>query len=161
MRISVLGIGAIASILSINAYATSSTVTSRDYVDAQDALKQDKIVGHLQYAMDSVITDSTNDGVVDKRLVLGSANYFTTSSLANLLISGQLTQNPSGQIQEYVEDGEFSYDDLRKSLVQANVLEYALDVLNARVNLKRMTCAQYIDGATETPENCLLWNVLD
>ena len=43
MRISILSIGAIASVLALNAYATSSTVTSRDYVDAQDALKQNKI----------------------------------------------------------------------------------------------------------------------
>ena len=33
----------IASVLSINAYAVSATVTSKDYVDTQDALKQDKI----------------------------------------------------------------------------------------------------------------------
>ncbi len=38
-----LFIGAIASILALNAYATSSTVTSKDYVDARDALKQDLI----------------------------------------------------------------------------------------------------------------------
>ena len=46
MRISVLTIGAIASIIAINsvfADTTTSTVTSRDYVDAQDALKQDII----------------------------------------------------------------------------------------------------------------------
>ena len=40
MRISILSIGAIASVLTINAYATSSTVTSKDYVDNELAQKQ-------------------------------------------------------------------------------------------------------------------------
>lgn len=45
MRIPFLTFGAFASVLTLNAFAdtTSSTVTSKNYVDAQDALKQDVI----------------------------------------------------------------------------------------------------------------------
>ena len=44
MRIPILTFGAIASVLSINSvFATTSTVTSKDYVDAADALKQDLV----------------------------------------------------------------------------------------------------------------------
>ena len=43
MRISILTFGAIASILTINSVLADTVVTSRGYVDTQDALKQDKI----------------------------------------------------------------------------------------------------------------------
>lgn len=43
MRISILTFGAIASVLSTAAYADPVTVTTQDYVDTQDALKQDLI----------------------------------------------------------------------------------------------------------------------
>lgn len=152
---------AIASILATTAFADTKTVTTQDYVDTADALKQDKITGHSQYRPDSVITDTTDDGVVGKRLTLGSDHWLTPEFWAAYLEAGSLTQNPNEDVQEMVEDGEFTYDDLRKSLVQANVLEIALSRLTSTINLKRMTCARYVENAAETPENCLLWNVPD
>ena len=43
MRIPILTFGAIASVLTINSVMADTVVTSRNYVDTQDALKQDKI----------------------------------------------------------------------------------------------------------------------
>ena len=43
MRIPILTFGAFASILTINSVMADTVVTSRNYVDTQDALKQDKI----------------------------------------------------------------------------------------------------------------------
>ena len=72
MRIPFLTFGAIASILTINsAFATSSTVTSKDYVDTQDALKQNKIPATGTNAStpgDTVVTyTQTGNGVIGER----------------------------------------------------------------------------------------------
>ena len=66
-----LFIGAIASVLALNAFATSSTVTSKDYVDAQDALKQNKIPAAGTNAStpgETVVTyTTTGNGVIGER----------------------------------------------------------------------------------------------
>ena len=71
MRISIFTFGAIASVLALNAFATSSTVTSKDYVDAQDALKQNKIPATGTNAStpgDTVVTyTTTGNGVIGER----------------------------------------------------------------------------------------------
>ena len=151
----------IATICTTTAFADTKTVTTKDYVDTADALQQDKITGHSQYRPDSVITDTTDDGVVAKRLTFGSEGLFSTEGLANRLLSGRFTKNPDAQVQEYIEDGEFTMDELNKSFIQTNVLEYALSRLNGKIDHNKMTCARYVENAAETPENCLLWNVPD
>lgn len=151
----------IASVAVGHAFADTKTVTTKDYVDTADALKQDKITGHLQYQPDSVITDTTDDGVVGKRLTIGSDRWMSPDWWANHLLDGHVTQNPSDLIQDYIEDGDFTIDELNKSFVQTNVLEVALSRLNGKIDHNRMTCAQYVQNAAETPENCLLWNVPD
>ena len=58
----------IASVLTINAYAVSSTVTSQDYVDAKDALKQDLIEATDQdFPAGSVVETTDEDGSVTQR----------------------------------------------------------------------------------------------
>ena len=62
----------IASILSINAFAVSATVTSKDYVDTQDALKQNKIpAAWVNYdengGGESVVTYTDAAGVLGER----------------------------------------------------------------------------------------------
>ena len=58
----------IASVLSINAYAVSSTVTSQDYVDAKDALKQNLIEATDQdFPAGSVVETTDEDGSVTQR----------------------------------------------------------------------------------------------
>ena len=151
----------IASVAVGHAFADTKTVTTKDYVDVADALKQDKIVGHTQYQPDSVITDTTNDGVVGKRLTIGSDRWMSPDWWARHLLDGHVTQNPSDLIQDYIEDGDFTIDELNKSFVQTNVLESALATLAGRISNNKMTCAQYVANAAQTAENCLLWNVPD
>ncbi|MBO4700288.1 MAG: hypothetical protein J5620_00885 [Alphaproteobacteria bacterium] len=71
MRISILAFGAIASVITINSVlATSSTVTSKDYVDAQDALKQNKIPATGTNAStpgDTVVTYTDTAGTIGER----------------------------------------------------------------------------------------------
>ena len=71
MRISILAFGAIASVITINSVlATSSTVTSKDYVDAQDALKQNKIPATGTNAStpgDTVVTYTSTAGTIGER----------------------------------------------------------------------------------------------
>ena len=71
MRIPILTFGAIASILTINSVlATSSTVTSKDYVDTQDALKQNKIPAAGTNAStpgDTVVTYTSTAGTIGER----------------------------------------------------------------------------------------------
>ena len=63
--------GLIASVLSINSVlATSSTVTSKDYVDTQDALKQNKIPAAGTNAStpgDTVVTYTSTAGTIGER----------------------------------------------------------------------------------------------
>ena len=64
--------GVIASILSLNAYGVSATVTSKDYVDTQDALKQNKIpAAWVNYdengGGESVVTYTDAAGVLGER----------------------------------------------------------------------------------------------
>ena len=74
-----LFIGAIASVLAFNAYATSSTVTSKDYVDAQDALKQNKIPATGTNAStpgDTVVTyTQTGNGTIGERGIYAGNRY--------------------------------------------------------------------------------------
>ena len=78
MRISVLTIGAIASILSINSvFATTSTVTSKDYVDAADALKQNKIPATGTNAATPGTTVVTYTGTAGQIGERGIFNYDT------------------------------------------------------------------------------------
>ena len=60
----------IASVLTTGAYATSSTVTSKDYVDAQDALKQNTIPAtgtNSETPGDTVVTYTSTAGTIGER----------------------------------------------------------------------------------------------
>ncbi len=67
-----LFIGAFASVLTLNAFAdtTSSTVTSKNYVDAADALKQNKIdATGANFTNGSVVETTSTPGVVTQRAI--------------------------------------------------------------------------------------------
>ena len=94
MRISLLSIGAIASILSINSvFATTSTVTSKDYVDAADALKQNKIPAAGTNAStpgDAVVTyTQTGNGVIGERGIY-AGNWYNENTDANKLVTADV-----------------------------------------------------------------------
>ncbi len=71
MRIPILTFGAIASFLTLNAFAdTTSTVTSRNYVDAQDALKQNLIPAaytNEDELGETVVTYTEEEGIIGER----------------------------------------------------------------------------------------------
>ena len=81
MRISILSIGAIAFVLTISAFAetTSSTVTSRNYVDAQDALKQNKIpeagTNYDEPGVSVVTYTEDGNGTIGERWICDSELY--------------------------------------------------------------------------------------
>ena len=79
--------GVIASILSLNAYATSATVTSKDYVDAADALKQDKITAGTTGNV--VLYNGTQNGQTQftGRAIYDGTNDYNETTDANKLIT--------------------------------------------------------------------------
>ena len=89
-----LFIGAIASVLTINSVlATSSTVTSKDYVDAQDALKQNKIPATGTNAStpgDTVVTyTQTGNGTIGERGIY-AGNRYNENTDANKLVTADV-----------------------------------------------------------------------
>ena len=80
---------AIMSILTLNAYATSATVTSRDYVDAQDALKQDKITAGTTGNV--VLYNGTQNGQTQftgRAIYDGANDYDSTTDVDKLITAG-------------------------------------------------------------------------
>ena len=137
MRISILSIGAIASVLALNAYATSSTVTSRDYVDAQDALKQNKIpVTGTNSATPgtTVVTYTSTAGTIGER---GIFNKDTDYDWDN----------------HSVETGH------EGDLVTAGDIMPQLDYLSGVYQVDKY-CTEW-SGTPHTDENCLLWYIGD
>ncbi|MBO4700191.1 MAG: hypothetical protein J5620_00385 [Alphaproteobacteria bacterium] len=135
-----LFIGAIASVLSINAFAetTTSTVTSKNYVDAQDALKQNKIPAAGTNAStpgETVVTyTTTGNGVIGER---GIFNYDTDYDWDN----------------HSVETGH------EGDLVTAGDVMPQLDYLSGVYQVDKY-CTEW-SGTPYTDENCLLWYIGD
>ena len=94
MRISILAFGAIASVITINSVlATSSTVTSKDYVDAQDALKQNKIPATGTNAStpgDTVVTYTSTAGTIGERGIFDGTNGYDSSTDADKLVTADV-----------------------------------------------------------------------
>ena len=125
-------IGAIASVLSINAYATSSTVTSKDYVDAQDALKQDTIPeagvnADENGGGESVVTYTDAEGVLGERGICDSNANADGGCDDNFLVTRDLLRN--------VEN------------LPTRTVTYK-------------TCYEW-SGTPHTDANCILWNLSD
>ena len=99
-------IGAIASVLSINAYATSSTVTSKDYVDAQDALKQNKIPATGTNAStpgDTVVTyTQTGNGTIGERGIY-AGNRYNVGTDANKLVTADVVYRATDCVYENIQ----------------------------------------------------------
>ncbi|MBQ6736811.1 MAG: hypothetical protein IJQ90_05010 [Alphaproteobacteria bacterium] len=135
MRISILSIGAIASVLTINSVlATSSTVTSKDYVDAQDALKQNKIPATGTNAStpgDTVVTYTDTAGTIGERGICNDPD------------------------EDDCNDGDLVTNSLLNSAMDwvAGELESATNLPETTVTYK--TCYQEVNG------ECILWNLTD
>ena len=102
-----LFIGAIASVLALNAFATSSTVTSKDYVDAQDALKQNKIPATGTNAStpgDTVVTYTSTAGTIGERGIYDDWNVSIENSLQDNLVTAGVLLDATDEIYDYVDD---------------------------------------------------------
>lgn len=143
-----LFIGAIASVLTLNnAMATGeNTVTSKSYVDAQDALKQDMLLANDSetYPGGSVVTYGAVDGEPGAMQVYGLGTFLDVEfPEEKTVILSEL-----GYTQEDLE----VEDSILPTLAQ---FEY----LNLLIQKKetKMTCAGWPDGVHHIDENCWLW----
>ncbi len=161
---------AVAAILSTGALADTQTVTTQDYVDTAVATKQDKIsasgTSGGQYNMpmpDSVITDTNTNGVVAKRPIIyggtDGAWYLTNDWMGNALYQGIFFTQSA--IKGMIDMFGYSDSDMNNALISAGVINEAfrkthLNILNKQ---NKKVCVRWLDGAAETDENCLLWNL--
>ena len=159
MRISVLTIGAIASILSINSvFATTSTVTSKDYVDTALETKQDLIEvsgGGWYYGWQPEATLVSSSGSEDGDV---TGNQYGILDAMGDGIPYYATK-PSGDI-DYAETfREFITDEDGDGLSHFTVPNtYFVGAAVSQVNYDAtMRCAGWPDGVQHTDENCWLW----
>ena len=144
-----LFIGAIASVLTLNnAIATGENiVTSKSYVDARDALKQDMLSANDSetYPGGSVVTYGAVDGEPGAMQVYGLGAY----------LDDQLPEEKTVILSElgYTQEDLEAEDSILPTLAQ---FEY----LNLLIQKKEtaMTCAGWPDGVAHTHANCWLWN---
>ena len=146
MRIPILTFGAIASILTINSVMadTTSTVTSRGYVDAAVATKQNKIgATGANFTNGSVVETTGTEGVVTQR---GIFNYDTDYDWDN----------------HTVEQGH--EDDLVTAGLVVSKINEVYDALYDEVEnmptttVAYKTCTEW-SGTPHTDANCLLWSL--
>ena len=162
--------GAVVAILSAGALADTQTVTTQDYVDTRVETKQDKITangtsgGQYDVPMPySVITDTDTNGVVAKRPIIyggeDGAWWLTTDLMGNALRQGVLLTQSA--IKGMADMFGYSESDMNNALVSAGVINDAFDKLDnlVRQKQKKKVCVRWLDGAAETDENCLLWNL--
>ena len=163
--------GAITSVFTLNVFADPVTITTQDYVDTAVATKQDKISGRAAestYGIPlpaSVITDTDTDGVVAKRVIIYGDDYdgwYTSpQTIGNAIFAGNLLTQ--AQVKGMKDIYGYSDDDMKNAIVSADMLMAAFARTRELLNYKQKTkvCVQYIDGAAQTSENCLLWNLPD
>ena len=183
MRISVLTIGAVASILTINSvFATTSTVTSKDYVDAADALKQNKIPAtgtNSSTPGTTVVTYTDTAGTIGERGIFNPATGIDTNTgdvasghEGDLLTAGDIVplidNLYSGRANTVVVrnfigapvdargiyDGSTTYN----SSTDADKLVTASVVQNVSNNLPTVTTSKMT--CVDAPD-CTLWTVSD
>ena len=180
-----LFIGAIASVFTLNAFATSSTVTSKDYVDAQDALKQNKIpVTGTNSATpgDTVVTYTSTAGTIGERRICSAGLYGDGDCRRNYLMTVDVLDETrpigtAGTVPVYNNDGElgsaergiFDGSDAYNSSTDADKLVTAAALQSATNNVVEnlpettvtyKTCYEW-SGTPHTDANCILWNLSD
>ncbi len=182
-------LGAVASIIAINSVFADTTVTSRNYVDTQDALKQDKITagttgnvvtyngtqnGQAQFS-ERAIFDPATGFDENQEVVSGHEGDLVTAGLIIPVVSN-IMEGPANTVVMYnslgqlggpggsrgIYDGSTTYD----SSTDADKLVTASVVQNVSNNLPQKTvthriCTSWIDGQSHTDANCLLWNLVD
>lgn len=169
----ILLFGTIGVVLLGAAYANTQIITTQNYVDTKVETKQDKITASGtggQYNMPmpaSVITDTDTDGVVAKRFIIEGDNNGGASDLFfgdNDWLGDQLAL---GNLAHFLSDGNnfqgINETGIKTSVVSIGVLDEAFKrrkvITDGKQTKKR--CVRYLDGAAETSENCLLWDLPD
>ncbi len=144
MRISILTIGAVASIIAINQVFADTTVTSKTYVDNQDAALYDELDEIKQNTIPAAgVNDEENGGGV-------SVVTYTTDAgvLGERFICDAVTH----------ADGDCVDDYLVTRGVLGNVISQAVPRLPTK-NVTTKTCTAWAAGAPQTDPNCILWNL--
>ena len=155
---------AIASVLATGAYATSATVTSKDYVDNKF---QEKI------PVNAVII-TTKDSTVNVPNALVSYPNDTPGEIGETgILDAELIEIPA--IRRMVTGDDITPLDETMDLVGLGMFEGLVptaDIISwAAINSidrkqTKKTCAGWMDGTTvpdanHTDENCVLWNLPD
>lgn len=156
----------------IATFATGeNVVTTKSYVDTMVDTKQDKLSGTSGYAV--MYTDT--DGETDELEIvntLGTDTSEETLPTTGAVVTGlnakqdALTGTPNTVVTYTSTAGQTGstavYDETSTYSGQTNALAEAQHVNAAVTNAfnAHITCNEYVSGATtQTPENCLLWNV--
>ena len=160
-----------------NAYAVTSTVTSKGYVDNAVAAKQAIIPAQsgdyvVMYPNDD---NDDDDGAIGMRQIItdidnyDEGNELVTVGAINSALQtkqGVIPAGTSGNLVTYtgtagtvgsasVYNASNAYSGQTTSLVQAqHVNTAAMNAFNAH-----LTCNTYDNSGTQTAEHCLLWNV--
>ena len=163
-------IATFASIIAVDAFALSKTVTTQGYVDTAVATKQDKLSGTNGYA----VTYGSSAGQTDGRQIvtsLGDDTESTTLPTTGAVVAGlnekqekingnnntvvQYTGTEGSLTSKGVYQASGTYSGQTSNLAEAGHVNTA--VTNA-FN-EHLTCNTYDNSGTQTAEHCLLWNV--
>ena len=135
MRISVLTIGAIASILSINSVFADTTVTSKQYVDTTRQATIPVTGTNAATPGSTVVTYTGTAGTIGERgIVSGWENYdYDNGTDDNKLVTAKAVLDIAEQIPPLPE--------------------------YQPVTVTTKTCNTWLDGQAHTDANCILWNL--
>ena len=180
----------IASILSINAFADPATITTQDYVDtnfqtkipAQSANWPKELITTTNTAGvvgTAGIYDTTYtfyDDTLDYYSNAGQylATMHTLNTALQYITDGSRASALSENAEKRIPVFSASNSDKFNAMITTNTLDYqgivgtgnvipTLTAVSTGMATKqdKMTCAQYLENAAQTSENCLLWNVPD
>ena len=166
----------IASILSINAYAVSATVTSKDYVDTTRQATIPAARTNASTPGDTVVTYTDTAGVIGERFICDAYNNGDGDCNADDLVARDVLDqmiptgtadtvvmyNNNGDIggERGIYDGSTIYNSSTDSdkLVTAAALQSATNLPTKTLTYK--TCYDW-SGTPYTDANCILWNLRD
>ena len=170
-----LFIGAIASVLTLNnAMATGeNTVTSKSYVDARDATKQDLIpsknvtttISETSMSVPSVVLYPANGQNAGSIGETGFVSKDIADAKSQELQIGTISDNIGGVYSSYygwlVSPSGKGGNSVGDYAVSGATLAYAMELLHS-MKSEPMVCAGWPDGTTQydsthTDENCWLW----
>ena len=177
MRISVLTIGAIASIISTAAFA-DTTVTSKQYVDTTRQATIPVTGTNANTPGSTVVTYTSTAGTIGERGIcndpadncnqadiatfglVGNAVEYIQNNMPTGTANNVVTYDSKGDIggERGIYDGSTTYDSSTDAdkLVTASVVQNATNLPETTVAYK--TCTDWVAGMPHSDNNCLLWD---